>query len=75
MPQPCANNTPSRRAKKYFDALISRRVYKEVFPHQQAAVIMSEGRGSHFDPDMLDAFLRSEAEFRAIARQFSDNND
>lgn len=58
-----------------YDALISRRVYKEAFPHQQAVVIMLEGRGSHFDPDMLDAFLQIEAEFRAIARQFSDNNN
>lgn len=58
-----------------YDALISRRVYKEAFTHQQAIVIMGEGRGSHFDPDMLDAFLQIEEEFHAIARQFSDNNN
>ncbi len=55
-----------------YDALISRRVYKEAFPHEKAVAIMDEGRGSHFDPDLLDAFLQIEAAFHAIARQFSD---
>lgn len=40
-----------------YDALIGRRVYKEPLPHDQALVIMKEGRGKHFDPDILDAFV------------------
>jgi putative two-component system response regulator len=55
-----------------YDALISRRVYKEPFPHDRAIGIMSEGRGSHFDPDMLDAFLLVQHEVKAIAAEFSD---
>ncbi|QNM98776.1 response regulator [Chitinimonas koreensis] len=55
-----------------YDALISRRVYKPAFPHAQAVAMMREGRGSHFDPDVLDAFLAIEAEFLAIADRFRD---
>jgi putative two-component system response regulator len=48
--------------------LISKRVYKPAFTHQQALDVMRKGRGSHFDPDVLDAFFEIESEFaRAIA--------
>ena len=40
-----------------YDALISRRVYKEGMPHEKAVAIIEEGRGTHFDPDLVDAFL------------------
>jgi putative two-component system response regulator len=33
---------------------------------------MRDGRGSHFDPDVLDAFFAVEARFAEIAAQFSD---
>ena len=55
-----------------YDALISKRVYKPAFPHQQAVAMMREGRGKHFDPDVLDAFLAIEEEFLGIADQFRD---
>ena len=55
-----------------YDALISRRVYKNGMPHEKAVQIMVEGRGTHFDADMLDAFLDIQEEFRAIAQQFVD---
>jgi putative two-component system response regulator len=55
-----------------YDALISRRVYKPAFSHAEAMAIMEKGRGSHFDPDILDAFFQIEDRFRAIADQFSD---
>ena len=42
-----------------FDALTSKRPYKDAFPMEKAFSIMKEGQGSHFDPDLLDAFLRS----------------
>ncbi len=35
---------------------------------------MREGRGSHFDPDILDAFLGMSDEFQRIARQFADSD-
>jgi putative two-component system response regulator len=58
-----------------YDALISRRVYKEGMPHEKAVTIIREGRGSHFDPDMVDAFLELEDEFRAIAARYADTDD
>ncbi len=55
-----------------YDALISKRTYKPAFDHDTAVAIMREGRGSHFDPDILDAFLALQDEFRAIAARFRD---
>ena len=48
-----------------FDALTSRRPYKEPFSFEQAMDILEEGRGSHFDPNLIDAFA-------AIARPLYD---
>jgi putative two-component system response regulator len=56
-----------------YDALITRRVYKPAFTHEEAMDIMRKGRGSHFDPDVLDAFVSIEDEFRAIAARFEDH--
>ena len=58
-----------------YDALISRRVYKPPFPHAKALEIIREGRGTHFDPDMVDAFLAIAEEFRAIAERYADSED
>ncbi len=58
-----------------YDALISKRVYKPAFPHQEAIDIMRKGRGSHFDPDILDVFLRISDEFNEIAQRFKENDD
>ena len=57
-----------------YDALISRRVYKDGMPHEDALKIMREGRGTHFDPDMLDAFLEIDETMRAIAERFVDDD-
>ena len=56
-----------------YDALISRRVYKEPMPHEQAAEIMRQGRGSHFDPDVVEAFRAEEDRFRDIARRYAED--
>ncbi|MDO9055794.1 MAG: two-component system response regulator [Sulfuricurvum sp.] len=56
-----------------YDALISRRVYKEPMPHGEAIKIIIEGRGKHFDPEIVDAFLTLQDEFQAIAARFMDN--
>jgi len=58
-----------------YDALISWRVYKEPMPHEKAVEIISIGRGHHFDPDMVDAFLAISDVFHQIALQFSDKGD
>ena len=55
-----------------YDALISARVYKPAFSHGKAKEIILEGRGSHFDPDVIDAFLAVEGEFVQIAKEYSD---
>ena len=57
-----------------YDALISRRVYKEGMPHEQAVGIIADGRGSHFDPDIVDAFMAVREDFLAIARRFADSD-
>jgi putative two-component system response regulator len=58
-----------------YDALISRRVYKDPMPHDKAVAIMREGRGKHFDPIMLDAFLQLSDDFQAVADRFADTAD
>ena len=57
-----------------YDALISRRVYKEGMPHEKAVGIIQEGSGSHFDPDMVEAFLAIQHEFRSIAARYADSD-
>ena len=57
-----------------YDALISRRVYKEGMPHASAVKIIQEGRASHFDPDVADAFMALQDEFQAIALKFADTD-
>ncbi|MBP8120167.1 MAG: two-component system response regulator [Burkholderiales bacterium] len=55
-----------------FDALTSRRVYKPPMSTEQAAAIILQGRGVHFDPDVVDAFIATRDRFDAIARRYSD---
>lgn len=55
-----------------FDALISRRVYKPEFPFSEARSIILGGRGSHFDPAVVDAFDACYEEFVAIAVRYRD---
>lgn len=57
-----------------YDALISRRVYKEGMPHEKAVTIIKEGRGTHFDPDIADAFVALQEKFREIAARFADSD-
>ena len=57
-----------------YDALISRRIYKEGMTHEKAASIIQEGRGSHFDPDLVDAFVALQKDFRDIAARFVDSD-
>jgi adenylate cyclase len=55
-----------------YDALISRRCYKEPFPHEAAKRFMRGARGTTFDPTVLDAFLRIEEEVKQIAARYPD---
>jgi putative two-component system response regulator len=56
-----------------FDALTCRRHYKPAFAMEQAVAIIREGRGRHFDPDVVDAFLALQDTFAAIARRYADD--
>ena len=55
-----------------FDALISKRVYKQAISVEDARGIISEGSARHFDPDVVQAFLTVFDDFVAIARQYHD---
>jgi putative two-component system response regulator len=56
-----------------YDALICKRAYKSAINHQQATQIISEGKGSHFDPDVVDAFLKLNKAFEQVAKRFRDD--
>ncbi|QKJ66733.1 response regulator [Deefgea piscis] len=58
-----------------YDALRSRRVYKPPFSHEMAMNIIIEGRGKHFDPDLVDAFQTLADRFAQIAEEYADPND
>ena len=55
-----------------YDALCSKRPYKEAFTHEKSRAIILEGRGAAFDPDVVDAFLACEEAVLAIREQFQD---
>ena len=55
-----------------YDALCSKRAYKDAYSHDVARSIIRDGRGKHFDPEIVDVFLACEQEFLAIGRQFSE---
>lgn len=52
-----------------YDALTARRVYKEAYSHERAVKIITDGAGSHFDPNLVDVFLKTHADFRDIAER------
>ncbi len=55
-----------------YDALISRRVYKPPFPHEKAVSIIEGDSGTHFDPDIVTAFLGIDIQFKEISREYHD---
>jgi len=54
-------------------ALISKRVYKPAFSHEKAVAIILAGAGSHFDPDVVDAFESITEQFVEIKSRYSDD--
>ena len=58
-----------------FDALSSKRVYKDAFPLEKTLQIMSEGRGTHFDPFLIDLFIANIDQFLEIQKLFPDNGE
>ena len=57
-----------------FDALSSRRPYKEPMAWSECLAILKKGRGSHFDPRVLDAFLARQKEILQIRNRLSDES-
>ena len=57
-----------------YDALISKRVYKVPYSHQEACTWIEGHAGSKFDPVVVEAFRRIAATFWAIAEQYNDNS-
>ncbi|MBL8408774.1 MAG: response regulator [Candidatus Accumulibacter sp.] len=55
-----------------FDALITQRVYKRAFSLEKALLIIHEGRATHFDPDVVNAFFARQEEFIHIAARHAD---
>lgn len=55
-----------------YDALISKRIYKQPFSHEAAVAHILLGKGAHFDPDVTDAFHTIQEEFRQIAGKYQD---
>ena len=56
-----------------FDALTMRRVYKPAIPFDEAVAMIEAGRGTQFDPVLVDIFLGLLPQFADIARRFSDD--
>lgn len=55
-----------------YDALRSKRVYKDAYPHDDCSRIIKRERGEHFDPAVVDAFSRREAEFERVSEELAD---
>jgi putative two-component system response regulator len=56
-----------------FDALNSKRPYKDAYPVEESFRMIREGRGSHFDPDVVDAFFAIREEILAIKEHYRDD--
>jgi putative two-component system response regulator len=56
-----------------FDALLARRPYKEPMRIEKAVAIIIEGRGKHFDPEVVDAFIDIQDELHRIASMWGDD--
>ncbi len=56
-----------------YDALTTKRIYKEAMPHAAAVATIREASGTQFDPAVVEAFLSHEDEFAALAAELSDD--
>lgn len=55
-----------------YDALRSKRCYKEALSHEKSREIIIQGSGKHFDPLIVEAFLSIEQEFDTIHTEMGD---
>jgi putative two-component system response regulator len=52
-----------------YDALIEQKSYKKSYTHEEAAGIIAQGKGTHFDPTLVDLFITVADQFRSISKQ------
>lgn len=57
-----------------FDALTTKRPYKEAFSNEEAFDILRKGRGTHFDPKVVDVFFENVSEIEAIQNRYREGN-
>jgi len=57
-----------------YDALRSKRPYKEAFSHEKSCEIIAKDKGAHFDPVVVDAFIALESEFAAIRARLGEED-
>lgn len=55
-----------------YDALTSKRCYKDAFPHDRSREIIVSTSGTHFDPDVVEAFVDMEEEFKKVRDFYQD---
>ena len=68
------NNLPARivAVADVYDALTSKRVYKDAMPHEKAVAIIQKESGSHFDPMIVEAFLMVKDEVQRVASRLQE---
>jgi response regulator RpfG family c-di-GMP phosphodiesterase len=49
-----------------------KRVYKSAISHEDVTLVILDGRGKHFDPDVVDAYLDIQPQFMEIAEKYRD---
>ena len=57
-----------------YDALITQKVYKDGMSHDAAVKVIASERGGHFDPNIADAFLEIQNEFKVISQRYADTD-
>jgi HD-GYP domain-containing protein (c-di-GMP phosphodiesterase class II) len=55
-----------------YEALASKRIYKDPLPHDQCVEYIRQQAGKHFDPRIAETFVQVAAQFQQIARQYAN---
>ncbi len=58
-----------------YDALVSRRIYKQGFSHKKALEMILQGSGNQFDPEVVAVFIKKNADFYKVAKEYADTSD
>lgn len=58
-----------------YDALVNKRIYKPAYSHEEALAIIAEGKSTHFDPEITDAFFDIENIVRRISEKYIGSNE